>query len=77
MRLGQAPVAKGAAALVHGDFRPGDVLIDGDDRRRAVIGGEMATVGDPITDRALMPLHAWLVGSKVALGAGLVPLKEH
>jgi len=37
-------------AIVHGDYRLDNVLIDADDRPAAVIDWEMATVGDPLTD---------------------------
>lgn len=59
--------------IVHGDFRLDNVLVDGDDRLRAVIDWEMATVGDPVTDLALMLLYtrlARLVGPGIAPDAG-------
>jgi aminoglycoside phosphotransferase (APT) family kinase protein len=39
------------AAVVHGDFRPGNVLYE-DDRITALLDWEMAHVGDPIEDLA-------------------------
>ncbi|MEU0404514.1 phosphotransferase family protein [Streptomyces sp. NPDC006197] len=62
--------------IVHGDFRLDNVLVDGDDRLRAVIDWEMATVGDPVTDLALMLLYtrlARLVGPEIAPDAGDAP----
>ncbi|MFB7715402.1 phosphotransferase family protein [Streptomyces sp. NPDC056105] len=74
----RAPAADAAArpGIVHGDFRLDNVLVDGDDRLRAVIDWEMATVGDPVTDLALMLLYtrlARLVGAEIAPDAGLAP----
>lgn len=43
-----------AAGIVHGDFRLDNVLVDGDDHVTAVLDWEMATLGDPLTDLALM-----------------------
>ncbi|HWJ10203.1 MAG TPA: phosphotransferase family protein [Nocardioides sp.] len=43
-----------AAGIVHGDFRLDNVLVDDDDRATAVLDWEMATLGDPLTDLALM-----------------------
>lgn len=62
--------------IVHGDFRLDNVLVDGDDRPRAVIDREMATVGDPVTDLALMLLYtrlARLIGPEIAPDAGDAP----
>ncbi|RKT87316.1 Predicted kinase, aminoglycoside phosphotransferase (APT) family [Saccharopolyspora antimicrobica] len=66
----RAPAADSAACpgIVHGDFRLDNVLIDGDDRLRAVLDWEMATLGDPLTDLALMVLYARLAG---IVGAGV------
>lgn len=51
--------ASGAAAgIVHGDFRLDNVLVGTeDDRINAVVDWEMATLGDPLTDLALMLLY--------------------
>ncbi|MGW8354245.1 phosphotransferase family protein [Streptomyces wedmorensis] len=74
----RAPAADSAArpGIVHGDFRLDNVLVDGDDRLRAVIDWEMATIGDPVTDLALMLLYirlARLVGPGIAPDAGDAP----
>lgn len=42
------------ASIVHGDYRLDNLLVDDDDQVRAVLDWEMATVGDPLTDLALM-----------------------
>lgn len=44
-------------AVVHGDFRLDNLLIDHDDRVAAVLDWEMATVGDPLTDVALLVVY--------------------
>ncbi|MCX6413680.1 MAG: phosphotransferase family protein, partial [Actinobacteria bacterium] len=44
----------GAPGIVHGDYRLDNLLFDEDDRVTAVLDWEMATIGDPFTDVALM-----------------------
>lgn len=46
--------AAGRVGLVHGDFRLDNVLVGSDDHVAAVIDWEMATIGDTISDLALM-----------------------
>jgi len=61
--------AGGAAGIVHGDYRLDNVLVarmDGEDKIRAVVDWEMATLGDPITDLAVLVLYQRMAGS----GAG-------
>lgn len=58
---------EGAVGIVHGDYRLDNVLIDARDRPAAVIDWEMATLGDPLTDLALM-----IVYGRIAAAAGLV-----
>ena len=41
-------------AIVHGDFRLDNLLVGGDDRITAVLDWEMATLGDPLADVALL-----------------------
>lgn len=48
---------QGPAGIVHGDYRLDNVLIDDQDRLLAVIDWEMATLGDPVTDLALLVLY--------------------
>lgn len=52
--------AESATGIVHGDFRLDNVLVDDQDRLRAVIDWEMATLGDPLTDLALMLVYGRL-----------------
>jgi aminoglycoside phosphotransferase (APT) family kinase protein len=64
-RLAAEVPPDGPAGIVHGDYRLDNVLIDAHDRPAAVIDWEMATLGDPLTDLALM-----LVYGRFAAGAG-------
>ncbi|MBF6302209.1 phosphotransferase family protein [Nocardia amamiensis] len=43
--------------VVHGDYRLDNVLVDSGDRVAAVIDWEMATIGDPLTDVALLMVY--------------------
>lgn len=43
-----------AAGIVHGDFRLDNVLMGADDRPAAIIDWELATLGEPLMDLALM-----------------------
>jgi len=55
--------------IVHGDYRLDNVLTDDSDRIRAVIDWEMATLGDPLTDLALLLIYARfakIMGSSIA-----------
>lgn len=68
-RLAAAVPTQSANGIVHGDYRLDNVLIDDLGRSAAVIDWEMATLGDPLTDLALMLLYhrlAELVGTAVA-----------
>ncbi|MHB1499634.1 MAG: phosphotransferase family protein [Candidatus Dormibacteria bacterium] len=46
-----------APAVVHGDFRLDNLLVDDQDQVAAVIDWELATVGDPLTDLALLVVY--------------------
>ena len=46
--------AESAVGIVHGDHRLDNVLVDDHDRITAVLDWEMATLGDPLSDLALM-----------------------
>ncbi|MGW2544205.1 phosphotransferase family protein [Kitasatospora sp. NPDC001574] len=58
-----------APALVHGDYRLDNVLIDDGDRIAAVLDWEMSTLGDPLTDVGLLVMYTQLAGA----GGGLIP----
>ncbi|GAA1844894.1 phosphotransferase family protein [Pseudonocardia ailaonensis] len=47
-------------AIVHGDYRLDNVLVDDVDRVAAVVDWEMSTLGDPLTDVALLVLYTRL-----------------
>jgi len=59
--------SESATGIVHGDFRLDNLLVDDDDRVTAVLDWEMATLGDPLTDLALMLTYHRL--SETAVGA--------
>ena len=48
-------------SVVHGDYRTGNFLFDGDGRIRAILDWEMCHLGDPLEDLAwaLDPLWSW------------------
>ncbi|MFI6154311.1 phosphotransferase family protein [Kitasatospora sp. NPDC051170] len=58
-----------APALVHGDYRLDNVLVDGGDRITAVLDWEMSTLGDPLTDIGLLVMYTELAG----VGGGIIP----
>jgi aminoglycoside phosphotransferase (APT) family kinase protein len=57
-RLAAFVPESGAPSIIHGDYRLDNVLVDGDDRITAVLDWEMSTLGDPLTDLALMIAYA-------------------
>jgi len=64
------PTESSAPSVIHGDFRLDNVLISPDDELLAVIDWEMATLGDPLTDLALMLVYGRL--GSVAVGEDVV-----
>jgi aminoglycoside phosphotransferase (APT) family kinase protein len=59
-RLAAAVPRQGAPAVVHGDYRLDNLLVDehdGHDVVTAVLDWEMATIGDPLTDVALLAAY--------------------
>jgi aminoglycoside phosphotransferase (APT) family kinase protein len=62
--------SEGPSAVVHGDYRLDNLLVDDDDRVAAVLDWEMATLGDPLADVALLLVYQRLselgVGDAVA-----------
>jgi aminoglycoside phosphotransferase (APT) family kinase protein len=54
--------ATSSTAVVHGDFRLGNVVV-GDDGLRAVLDWELAHVGDPMEDLGWLCVKAWRFGS--------------
>lgn len=55
--------------LVHGDFRMGNVIVDGS-RLAAVLDWELVHAGDPREDLAWFCIRAWRFGAPKALEAG-------
>jgi len=75
-RLAADVPTESAAGIVHGDFRLDNVLVDADDRLVAVVDWEMATLGDPLTDLALMVVYGRLgdaVGGNVFVDVASAP----
>ncbi|WP_395729580.1 phosphotransferase family protein [Nakamurella sp.] len=60
--------APSPTGIVHGDYRLDNVLVNADDEPVAVIDWEMATLGDPLTDLALMVVYQRLGGLLGAIG---------
>ncbi|WP_433249410.1 phosphotransferase family protein [Actinomadura nitritigenes] len=63
------------AAIVHGDYRLDNLLVR-DDRVAAVIDWEMATLGDPLTDLALLLVYdrlSWISRGASDATASLAP----
>ena len=56
-RLAAAVPTEQPPGIVHGDYRLDNCLTSADDHVVAVIDWEMATLGDPVTDLALMVLY--------------------
>ncbi|MEO3824111.1 phosphotransferase family protein [Actinomadura sp. B10D3] len=56
-RLEAGVPAESTPAIVHGDYRLDNLLVDSADRIAAVLDWEMATLGDPLTDLALLLVY--------------------
>jgi aminoglycoside phosphotransferase (APT) family kinase protein len=75
-RLAASVPEGSSAAIVHGDFRLDNALVDSEDRIAAVVDWEMATLGDPLTDLALMVTYdrlAQLLKSNLVSDVALAP----
>ncbi len=55
--LGDAVPASQRAAIVHGDYRLDNAIVDEHDRIAAVLDWEMATLGDPLADLGLLCVY--------------------
>lgn len=76
-RLAADVPGESAAGIVHGDYRLDNLLIaraGGKDEVAAVIDWEMATLGDPLTDLALMLIYYRF--GKIAGGAAVTDAAE-
>jgi aminoglycoside phosphotransferase (APT) family kinase protein len=56
--------------IVHGDFRLDNLLVDDSDRVTAVLDWEMATLGDPLADVAILLAYGDLAKSAPPAGPG-------
>ncbi|KRB47520.1 phosphotransferase family protein [Terrabacter sp. Root181] len=59
-RLAGSVPAQDDPTIVHGDFRLDNLLVTSDDEVSAVLDWEMATLGDPLTDVALLEAYQTL-----------------
>jgi aminoglycoside phosphotransferase (APT) family kinase protein len=50
-------IPRGTAAIVHGDYRLDNVIVDDHDRVAAVLDWEMCTLGDPLADLGLLLVY--------------------
>ncbi|MEU7791413.1 phosphotransferase family protein [Amycolatopsis sp. NPDC049159] len=57
-RLAVAVPVSGKPSIIHGDYRLDNVLVDTGDDISAVLDWEMSTLGDPLTDLALLVAYA-------------------
>lgn len=67
-------IPSGDGTVVHGDFRLDNVLIGADRRVNAVLDWEMSTLGDPLSDVALMLVYAGMPLQVDADGQAIAPL---
>jgi aminoglycoside phosphotransferase (APT) family kinase protein len=64
---------EGRTAVVHGDFRSGNLIL-GPDGVRAVLDWELAHVGDPREDLGWLCARVWRFGAPLAVGGmGSIP----
>jgi aminoglycoside phosphotransferase (APT) family kinase protein len=56
-RLGRTVPTTRRAGIVHGDYRLDNAIVGEEQRIRAVLDWEMATLGDPLTDLGLLAVY--------------------
>ena len=61
-------------AVVHGDYRLDNLLVDQDGKIAAVLDWEMSTLGDPLTDIGLLRVYWTAGGGGDVLATGGTPL---
>jgi aminoglycoside phosphotransferase (APT) family kinase protein len=71
-RLETGIPTSGAATIVHGDYRLDNALIGADDRVTALLDWEMSTLGDPLTDVALLLAYQQLAETAPGAADGAV-----
>ena len=80
--LAQAVPEQSRTSIVHGDYRIDNTILDSEDatRVRAVLDWEMSTLGDPLSDAALMCVYRHpmfdLVHADAAWTSPLLPSAE-
>ncbi len=81
--LVEAVPSESAASIVHGDYRIDNTILDAADpgRVRAVVDWELSTLGDPLTDAALMcvyrtPVFDLVLGSRAAWTSDRMPAPD-
>ncbi len=72
LELHRPPVR--SAVLAHGDFRIGNMMVDGAGRLAALIDWEFARVGDAATDLGFFLLRPWRYGRDDRRAGGLGPI---
>ena len=71
-RLGERVPQSSHSTIIHGDYRLENVLVDAD-RITAVLDWEMSTLGDPLTDLALLVCYGEAARAGVFGGVGSAP----
>ncbi len=79
-RLAESVPAQSRTSIVHGDYRIDNTMLDAEDPTvvRAVLDWEMSTLGDPLSDAALMCVHRdpalnLIFGEEMAWSAPTMP----
>lgn len=81
-RLAQAIPAQSRTSIVHGDYRIDNTILDAEDPTKvmAVLDWEMSTLGDPLSDTALMCVYRHptfhLVHADAAWASDLIPTAD-
>lgn len=81
-KLAERVPAQSRSAIVHGDYRIDNTMLDAEDatKVRAVLDWEMSTLGDPLSDAALMCVYRHPAFDKVhadaAWASPLIPSAE-
>lgn len=82
-RLTESVPPESRSSIVHGDYRIDNTMLDSDDPRivRAVLDWEMSTLGDPLSDVAVMvvqrdPTLNTILGMQAAWSAPTMPSQD-